>query len=93
MNQDEYNKYIELYKKMSLNDKKKALENEIRDILVFLMKLHEEKGLDANLLLNKEILDIKNESSTEEDYIEAMFAYILSIQEMLASYVDFCDKM
>lgn len=92
MNQDEYNKYIELYKKMSLKDKKEALEKEIKDTLVFLMKLHEENGWKAELLLNKEVLDIRDANSTEDDFVEAMFVYILSIQEMLASYIDLCEK-
>lgn len=92
MNQDEHNKYIELYKKMSLVDKKNALEKEIKDILILLMKLHEVKGLSAELLLNKEVLDIKDKNSTEDDFVEAIFVYILSIQELLASYVDFNEK-
>lgn len=92
MNQEEHNKYIELYKKMSLKDKKEALEKEIKDILIFLMKLHEEKGWKADLLLNKEVLDIRDANSTEDDFVEAMFVYILSIQEMLASYIDLSEN-
>ena len=56
------------------------------------MKLHEVKGLSAELLLNKEVLDIKDKNSTEDDFVEAIFVYILSIQELLASYVDFNEK-
>lgn len=92
INQEEHNKYIELYKKMALVDKKNALEKEIKDILIFLMKLHEEHGWNAELLLNKEVLDIKDTNATEDDFVEAMFVYILSIQEMLASYIDLSEK-
>ena len=89
MNNDEY---IELFKKMSLQDKKNSLEKEMKYTLVFLMNLHEQNGWPAKLILNKEVLDIQNKNSTEEDFIEAMFAYTLSIQEMLASYIELNSK-
>lgn len=88
MIEEKLNNYINSYKKLSLVDKKKTLEKEIKVILALLEKLHENLGAKSNFLFNKEILDIKEGVSTEEDFVEAMFVYVLSIQESLASYIE-----
>ena len=88
MFEEKLNNFVEAYKKLSLVDKKIALEKEIKETLALLEKLHENLGKENTILLNKEILDIKDGVSSEEDFVEAMFVYILMIQESLASYVD-----
>ena len=88
MFEEKLNNFVESYKKLSLVDKKIALEKEIKETLALLEKLHENLGKENTILLNKEILDIKDGVSSEEDFVEAMFVYILMIQESLASYVD-----
>jgi len=88
MFEEKFNNYIETYKKLSLIDKKQALEKEIKETLALLQKLHENLGKENDILFNKEVLDVKDGISSEEDFVEAMFVYILTIQESLASYVD-----
>ena len=88
MFEEKLNNFVEAYKKLSLIDKKVALEKEIKGTLALLEKLHQNLGKENTILLNKEILDVKDGVSTEEDFVEAMFVYILMIQESLASYVD-----
>ena len=88
MFEEKLNNFVEAYKKLSLIDKKVALEKEIKETLALLEKLHQNLGKENTILLNKEILDVKDGVSTEEDFVEAMFVYILMIQESLASYVD-----
>ena len=68
-----------------------ALEKEIKETLALLEKLHKNLGKENTILLNKEVLDVKDGVSSEEDFVEAMFVYILMIQESLASYVDIKD--
>ena len=53
--------------------------------------MHQNLGKENTILLNKEVLDVKEGVSSEEDFVEAMFVYILMIQESLASYVDIKD--
>ena len=80
------------YKKLSLVDKKIAIDKEIKETLALLEKLHERLGKENEILFNKEVLDVKDGVSNEEDFVEAMFVYVLTIQESLASYVDLIDK-
>lgn len=88
MFEEKLNNFVDAYKKLSLVDKKMTLEKEIKETLALLQKLHEDLGRENTILLNKEVLDVKDGISTEEDFVEAMFVYILMIQESLASYVD-----
>jgi hypothetical protein len=88
MFEEKLNNYVEAYKKLSLVDKKLAVEKEIKETLALLERLHENSGKNNDILFNKEILDVKDGVSTEDDFVEAMFVYILTIQESLASYVD-----
>ena len=60
--------------------------------MALLEKLHERLGKENEILFNKEVLDVKDGVSNEEDFVEAMFVYVLTIQESLASYVDLIDK-
>lgn len=92
MFEEKYNNYIEAYKKLSLVDKKIAIEKEIKETLALLVKLQENLGQEANILFNKEVLDVKNGVSNEEDFVESMFVYVLTIQENLASYIELRDK-
>ena len=91
MFEEKLNNFVEAYKKLSLIDKKVALEKEIKETLALLEKLHQNLGKENTILLNKEILDVKDGVSSEEDFVEAMFVYILMIQASLASYVDIKD--
>ena len=91
MFEEKLNNFVEAYKKLSLVDKKVALEKEIKETLALLEKLHQNLGKKNTILLNKEVLDVKDGVSSEDDFVEAMFVYILMIQESLASYVDIKD--
>jgi len=89
---DKFNNYIESYKKLPLVEKKQIVEKELKETLALLVKLHENKGIEENLLFNKEILDVKDGNSSEEDFVEAMFVYILSLQEILGSYIELSEN-
>lgn len=88
----EFNNYIECYKKMPLDLKKDLVIEESKKILAFLEKLKNDFNVQGKILFNKEILDVKN-SSSEEDFTEAMFVYIHSIEESLGEYIDMISKI
>lgn len=88
----EFNDYIECYKKMPLDLKKDLVIEESKKILAFLEKLKNDFNVQGKILFNKEILDVKN-SSSEEDFTEAMFVYIHSIEESLGEYIDMISKI
>ena len=77
---------------MPLDLKKDLVIEESKKILAFLEKLKNDFNVQGKILFNKEILDVKN-SSSEEDFTEAMFVYIHSIEESLGEYIDMISKI
>lgn len=85
---NEFNDLVEKYKKLELIEKKRIVEEEIKEFIAVLDKLNSRQGKKTNLLFNREILDLKKEDSTEDDFVEAMYVYINSIKELFASLID-----
>ena len=89
---DNFDKYIESYKKLPLPEKKQLVEKQVEELLIVMDKLNEKVGNKSKVLFNREILDLKKEKSTESDFVEAMFVYFYSIKELLASLIDGLKK-
>lgn len=87
-----FDNYVEKYKNLPLKEKKDLVEKQIEELLVVLNALNERYGNNPKILFNREILDLKKEDSTEDDFVEAMFVYSYSIKELLASLVDGLEK-
>lgn len=87
-----FNEYVDKYKHLPLKDKKELVEKEIEELLVVLNALNEKYGDTPNVLFNSEILDLKKEDATEDDFVEAMFVYSYSIKELIASLVNGLEK-
>lgn len=79
-----FNEYVEAFKKLSLANKKKIVQNDFKELIALL------KEIDNNdfVLYNKEILDVEIENQTEDDFVEAIFVYLSSVKEMLADYIN-----
>ena len=80
-----FNNYVELYKKLPLKTKKEILEKEFQELLTILEKIDKNHN---EVLYNKEILDIRKENQTEDDFVEAIFVYLYSIKELLGNYIN-----
>lgn len=88
VNDLEFDEYIEQYKKLPLSDKKKYAEEQLHELISFLDTLNDKYGKDSKLLFNREILDLKKENHTEDDFVEAIFVYCYMIKELISSWVD-----
>lgn len=85
---DKFNEYVKSYKNLPLTEKKQIVEKQIEELLVVLNELNERNNIESKVLFNREILDLKKQEATESDFVEAMFVYIYSIKELLASFVN-----
>lgn len=90
---EEFNNYVELYKKLPLNEKKVRVNNEMKKLLAFISKVNSDLNIDNSLLYNKEILALSNEDISDEDFVEAMFVYTHSIQEAIGKYFNEVSKI
>lgn len=87
-----FDDYIKSYKDLNINDKKKLVQEKIYELLIVLVELNRKHGKNLKVLYNREILDLKKNDSTESDFVEAMFVYIHSIQELLTAYAANVEK-
>lgn len=81
---ENFNKYIEEFKLLPLNEKQKIVEEQSKQLLGFIEKLKIDLNIKDELIFSKEILN----TITADDFAEAMLVYITMIQESFAKYVD-----
>ena len=84
---EDFDKYVNCFKNLSLREKQKITIEELKKIIALFEKINIEQNNQTTILFNKEILYLNNEYITEDDYAEAVFVYINSIQELIAEYI------
>ncbi len=88
-----FNEYVEIYKKLPLQKKKSIVNEEVKNLLAFIEKANNDLNLNDTLLFNKEILDLNNENVSDDDFVEAMFVYIYTIREAIGKYFNEISKI
>lgn len=83
-----FNEYIEKFKELPLERKKELTIEEVKKIIGFLVTLKKQVGLTENVMLNKEVLDVNGNNISEEDFVEAMYVYMHTMEEALAEYIE-----
>ena len=79
---------VESYKQMNEVDKKNALVKEMEKTISILQGVCREKGITVKNIYIKEILDLDNGKESLDDYLEAMFVYIMYLEEILGLYLE-----
>lgn len=88
---EDFNDYIEQYKKLKLKDKQKIIINLLKEDIMVLHKLiteQEDEEDEVKMLYNREILDVNDDDYSEEDFSEAVIVYLYSIRELIADYIE-----
>lgn len=80
----EFDSYIEKYKKLKLEDKRSIIEKEFKETISLLDRINELAGIKSEVLINRELVDLNKEISSEDDFLEGVLVYITSIQELIA---------
>lgn len=80
---EKFDKYVELFKQLPLEEKRKIVLKESKELLAFFSELNDSKN---EILINREILDAEKENVSEDDYVEALFVYINSLKELIGDY-------
>ena len=83
-----FDDYIECYKKLSIDEKRSKIIEEFKDLIVVSEKICSDMGIQHDLLINKEILDLKNNPLSEDDYLEALFVYVNTLKNSTGTYFD-----
>ena len=79
-----FNEYIESYKKLNLVDKQDEIIYLLKENIACIKMLLKVKNIEVNMLFNREMLDLKHDNYTQDDFAEAIFVYLHSFRELLA---------
>lgn len=83
-----FNNYIEEFKKLDTNSKREEFIRVLKEFVAFLNVMASNEGLEVNFLKNNEILDLKKEYITEDDFIEASLVYLENAKNIIGEFLD-----
>ena len=80
---EEYNHYINEFVNLSVEDKGEEIVNKLKELIATLEVIAKELNDPQPALLNREMIDLNQEDVSEEDYLEAVFAYLISLEDLI----------
>ena len=82
--QKAFDEYVAAFCQLELAKKRELITKDLIQTLAIVQKVAEDIDKNTSLLINSEILDAKQvDKCSEDDFYEALFVYIHSIQESL----------
>ena len=82
-----FKEYIEAFKQLDIVDKRKEIINRINEITAMFDMLATESNISVSYLKSKEILELKDGSESEDDYLEALLVYVENAKSVLGQYL------
>ena len=94
---DDINEYMTFFKEQTLKEKQSIIYEQLQMLAGFSNNLCKELNIQNEPILNRELLDLKNDNYTEDDFAEAIIVLINSIQNSVCDYSngisDLLDKI
>ena len=86
-------KLMDYYKQVPLDIKKKEIIDKLENIILNYSNMCSSLGVVPNMSLKKEMLKL-NKKSSEDDFLHAVFAYLNTIEEISAEFINkMCDEI
>ena len=83
---------MEYYKELPIENKRNEIIDELEEIISDYSKICTKLGVIPNMMLNKEMLNINRNNITEEEFLHALFAYVNTLQDISAQFINkICD--
>lgn len=84
-----FNEYMNEFKKLNTNDKRREVVTSIKELIVAFDKLAQADNIELHYLRNNEIKDLNSENVTEDDFLEAELVYIEVAKNMIGEYLEY----
>lgn len=89
---ENFNEYMESFKQLPLSEKQAIIMKQLKVLASFTNSLCNEIGVNNDLLINKELLDVEDNEYSEDDFVEAILVLINSIQNSVCDFhIKFAD--
>lgn len=79
---DNLNVLISSFVELPTEEKPKEIIKTLKENIVIVNNLCNQFGISNEILLNREMIDVQKEEATLDDYFEAIFAYIKSLEDV-----------
>ena len=87
MNDNEnFNEYMNSFKSLSLKEKQSVVLDQLQILAGFTNNLCKEIKVNNEAIIHRELVDVKHENYTEDDFVEAVIVYVNSIQNSICDY-------
>ena len=73
---------MEYYKLLPTQNKRDEIIIVLEELISYYSKICTKFGVIPNMSLNKEILNIKRDDLTEDEFLHALFAYLNALQDI-----------
>ena len=82
-----FNNYIEEVKKIDIIGKRNELINSIKQLIAIFESMAAVDKIELHFLKNREILDLNNNTVSEDDFIEAVLVYLEVSKNIIGEYL------
>lgn len=79
---------MEYYKLLPIQNKRDEIVSMLEELISYYSKICTKFGVMPDMALNKEILNIKRDDLTEDEFLHAVFAYLNTLQDISAQFID-----
>lgn len=79
---------IEFYKLLPVENKRSEIISEIEELISYYSKICTQFGVMPDMVLNKEMLNINRKNLTEDEFLNALYAYLNTLQDISAQFID-----
>ena len=79
---------MEYYKLLPTQNKRDEISSVLEELISYYSKICTKFGVIPNMSLNKEILNIKRDDLTEDEFLHALFAYLNALQDISAQFIN-----
>lgn len=84
--QEDINEYMKFFKEQTLKEKQSIIYEQLKMLASFTNSLCKEIEVPNEIILNRELTDLKNANYSEDDFAEAIIVLINSIQNSICDY-------
>lgn len=83
-----FNNLIELYKKLPIDLKRKEILNEVEEMILNYSKICTKLDVMPDMMLNKEMLNINKKDLSEDEFLQALYAYLNTLEDISAQFIE-----
>lgn len=78
---------MEYYKLLPIENKRSEVIKELEELISNYSLLCSKMGIMPNIMLNKEMLNIKRPDLSEDEFLEAVYSYINALEDISAQFI------